>query len=69
MKGFELSATALSVFVVAFCVLALRALFSLNMLALLHGEALGYGGFCCSTVGGFSQNYIILNMVCFMALL
>ncbi len=43
VKGFELSATALSVFVVAFCVLLLRvrclylrSLFSLNMLVLLH---------------------------------
>ena len=41
--GIEPSATALSLFVVAFCVLALRArclslraLFSLNLLALLH---------------------------------
>ena len=43
VRGFELSTTALSLFVVAFCVLALRdrclslrSLFSLNLLALLH---------------------------------
>src|SRR5438270_13928939 len=43
VRGFELSATALSVFVVAFCVLklstrclCLRAIFYLNLLALLH---------------------------------
>ena len=43
VRGFELSASVLYVFVVAFCVLALRArclslrsLFSLNVLALLH---------------------------------
>jgi hypothetical protein len=47
--GIELLATVLSLFVVAFCALALcarclslRALFCLNLLALLHGEALGY---------------------------
>jgi hypothetical protein len=41
--GFELSASVLYVFVVAFCVLAVRArclclrsIFSLNLLALLH---------------------------------
>jgi len=65
-RGFELSATALSVFVGAICVLPLRArylslrsLFSLNVLALLHGEALGYRRYCSSPVVGFSQNDII----------
>jgi hypothetical protein len=69
-RGFELSATGLLLFAVAFRVLKLpasrlrlRSIFYLHMLALLHRcykqlhkEALGYGGYCCCTVVGFSQN-------------
>jgi hypothetical protein len=65
---------ALSVFVGAFNVLPLharclssRALFCLHMLALLQGEALGYGGYCCSAIVGFSQIDIIFSRrLCFL---
>jgi hypothetical protein len=68
--GIELLVTVFSLFVVAFCVLAvrtrclyLRALFCLNMLALLHccymERLWDMGGKCCSTVVGFSTNGII----------
>jgi hypothetical protein len=65
MGRFEHSATGLSLFVGVFRVLklparclSLRAIFYLNLLALLHAEALGYADEYCSSVVGFSQNEI-----------
>jgi hypothetical protein len=39
--------------------LVLAFYFFLNILALLHREAMGYRGYCCSSVVDFSQNYTI----------
>jgi len=76
--GIELLATVFSLFVVAFCVLAvrtrclsLRAIFCLNMLALLHCcymERLHDMGLFLLSCGRFlTKLYHILDLVCFMA--
>src|SRR5436309_7196078 len=69
VRGFELSAPALSLFVVAFCALqlrarclSLRALFCLNMLALLHRcymERFWDMGVLSLSCWRFLANYII----------
>jgi len=63
--GIEPSATALSLFVVAFCVLALRARclslrspFSLNLLALLH---------CCYMERFWDMGLVLLSCCRFLA--
>src|SRR6266699_250339 len=66
VRGFELWATALCVLALRARCLSLRALFSLNMLALLHRCYMErfweYRGDCCSPVVGFSQNSIISHI-------